>query len=79
MLYELEAYLANNPHSAEGRLLKDKMQDAMRHVEQMERPAAREGARPAARSMRSSLIPWLIGVGALGIIVYALLLVLGLF
>jgi hypothetical protein len=74
-LYELEAYLANNPHSAEGRLLKDKMQDAMRRAEQMEQPAALEGA----RSMRPSLVPWLIALAALGIIAYALLLVLGLF
>ena len=74
LLYELEAYLAKYPHIPEARLLKDKMQDAMRHAEHMERPLPMEKA-PAP--MKLSPLRWLFGLVALGIIVYVLLRFLG--
>jgi hypothetical protein len=76
LLYELDAYLANDPHSPEARLLKDKMQGAIRQAEQMER---RVPASP--RKLPKTpiwLVGWLIGLVALGSIVYALLRFLGL-
>ena len=44
-LYQLEAYLANNPHSPEARLLKDNIQAAMRRAEAMEGPPAKAAMR----------------------------------
>jgi hypothetical protein len=71
-LYELEAHMATYPHSPEARLLKDKMQAAMRRAEEMERPQA--SPPPAMRA--PSLLRWLVVPGALGAI-YALLRILG--
>jgi hypothetical protein len=74
LLYELDAYLANDPHSPETRLLKDKIQGAMRQADQMERPPMAKPAPP----MKLSPLRWLVGLVALGIIIYALLHFLGL-
>jgi serine/threonine protein kinase len=65
LLYEVEAYLAKYPHSPEARLLKDHMQAAMRHAEDM------ENLPKTPRKL--SLLRWLFGLVTLGIIVYALL------
>jgi len=67
LLYELDAYLANDPHSPEARLLKDKMQGAMRHAEDMEYP--RSKAPPRVILSRFSLLFLLV---ILGIIVFLL-------
>jgi TIR domain len=74
LLYELEAYLANYPHSPEARLLKDKMQAAMRREEAMESPRA---SVPAERAPALSPLRWLIVLAALAVILYAILVILG--
>jgi hypothetical protein len=43
-LYELEAYLAQHPHSVEGRLLKDSVQTAIQRMEATDRPKAWKGS-----------------------------------
>jgi hypothetical protein len=70
LLYELEAYLAKHPHSPEARLLKEQMQAAMRHAEDMEHPKAKSApqARSSMRLGRSLLFLLVI----LGIIVFLL-------
>ena len=40
ILYEVEAYLARHPHSVEGRMLKDRIELAVRRADAMERPRA---------------------------------------
>ena len=74
VLYELDAYLAKHPNSPEARLLKDKMQGAMRQAEQME---CQDTAK-AAPSMKLSPLRWSIALVAVGLIVYVLLRFLGL-
>jgi cell division protein FtsN len=60
-LYQLEAYLANNPHSPEARLLKDNIQAAMRRAEAMEGP-------PAKAAMRARpQLTWLIALALIAL------------
>jgi hypothetical protein len=68
--YELDAYLAKFPHSTEGRLLKDKMQPAIRHAEETEHPKAMRP--PPAAPMKLSRFPLLFLLVILGIIVFLL-------
>jgi hypothetical protein len=71
--YKLEAHMATYPHSPEARLLKDKMQAAMRRAEETERPTM-----SAPQAMRApSLLRWLVVLGTLGAMIYALLRILG--
>src|SRR5262245_50671331 len=57
LLYELEAYLAKQPHSPEARLLKDQMQVAMRRSEDMEHPSS-----ATMEYKRTSPFVWLVGL-----------------
>jgi hypothetical protein len=72
-LYQLEAHLAKYPHSPEGRLLKDELQAAMRHAQEMKHPASTVPM-PAPYRMRR---PWplrgLLVLATAGGIIYALL------
>jgi hypothetical protein len=80
-LYELEAYLAKHPHSPEARLLKDRMQYAIRTAEMRERPmASAERSAPTAGppALRRFPVRWIILVPALGGLIYVVLRVLGL-
>jgi TIR domain len=71
-LYELEARLANYPHSPEARLLKDDMQTAILHAERKIPP-------PQARRPKTlTLFLFLAVLGLLvGLLVYTLLRILG--
>jgi hypothetical protein len=40
ILYELEEYLAQHPHSVEGRILKDSVQTAIQRMKEKERASA---------------------------------------
>jgi hypothetical protein len=71
-LYELEAHMATYPHSPEARLLKDAMQAAIRHAEDVERPRA-QAQLPSERNT----LRWIVVLGTLGAVVYVLLRILG--
>src|SRR5262245_33503265 len=77
LLYELDDYLGKFPLSPEARLLKDKMQAAMRHAEQMEGWSILFSARKSQKTLLWSLTLLLILLVVLGYIVYGLLLFLG--
>jgi hypothetical protein len=68
-LYELEEYLADHPHSVEGRLLKDRVQTAIQRMEAMEAPARRCSV-PARLHSRSLLGCRILAAATLFALVY---------
>jgi hypothetical protein len=75
-LYEMEAYLSLYPHSPEARLLKDRMEFALQVAEDRELPRA---SAPMEYRRLSAMRPilWILILGSLAAVIYAVLRLIG--